>query len=142
MRCLCARWVEGLERLKVEVGGMKVLITRGGTHARDPIVVESQQGTTSLTRLICHSTAAIDSAPLACTRCCAFDLDLASSTQFYQLVALCYISLESIGFTSHIFTFPRCVFLSFSTSMFTVTLSNTAISTSSPPGPEDAIVKV
>ena len=52
------------------------------------------------------------------------------------------IFVESIGFTRDILTFPLCVFLSFSTTMLTVTLSNTAISTSSPFGPDDPILRV
>lgn len=63
-------------------------------------------------------------------------------SRHYLAPRICYMSLESIGFTRDILTFPLCVFLSFSTAMLTVTLSNTAISTSSPFTPEEGIVKV
>lgn len=43
-----------------------------------------------------------------------------------------YNSEELTGLTSVIFTVPRCVFRSFSTVMFTVTLSKTAMVTSPP----------
>ena len=89
----------------------------------------SQQSTTTVPRLFSRSSTLTQPLllhpPLACV--CHH---------------MSYIFLESIGFTRNILAFPLCVFLSFSTSTLTVTLSNTAISTSPPPRPADPIVKV
>ena len=91
----------------------------------------------STTALLLHPPLAC-----ACAPCSATGTSYLVSIFVCLAPSMSYIFLESIGFTRNILAFPLCVFLSFSTSTLTVTLSNTAISTSLPPCPADPIVKV
>ena len=161
--CVCGQRVQRCRSGGRKVGGRQrgLLITRRG-HGHG--LWSSQQSTTTWPHLFSRSastarasilpfpssvTDSTAAAPPACVYVFSTAILLGNHCHpLFDLNIIClalhisYIFVESIGFTRAILTFPLCVFLSFSTSMLTVTLSNTAISTSSLLGPDDPIVRV
>jgi hypothetical protein len=135
---ICLRWVRGLRDARAGGEGRWIRVRvaynmKGCTGCGR--VNKAQQPCHAYLVALPYSSDSTTPAPSAACVCVRLNIVCLASS-------MSYIFLESIGFTRNILAFPLCVFLSFSTSMPTVTLSNTAISTSLPPFPADPIVKV